>query len=148
MVAITLAWRLVAQLVGQLGDLAVLHDPGQVHLGRQEPAGQQRRAPAKEDGRGSYDDLVEPPLVGKGSHQLTPADQPYIGPLRRLDHRDMDQAHVAGDEGQVRARYRGKLTMSKHPAGLVTVVVLPLLGLLQQPVVAEYPLVGGRAVAV
>ena len=129
------------------GELHLLTGPS--YVAQREPlrgdAPRQHRRTGPEEDRAQPDpDLVEVAGVVVLADEVPAADQPDVA-LARRGHDLVDgPGHVAAHEVQVDARHRRQVPVGEHPAGPVLVVALPLLGVREQVVVGEHPLVGRR----
>src|SRR5512132_1689026 len=131
--------------VGEPRELLVARDVDELEVRGGEPAGEERSPAPERHRRDADEDLVEEPMVGELPDEVAAADEPDVlvgGCSRHLLVRRYD---VALDELDPRSGNRRERPVREDPARRISVVAAPLIGLLQQVVVLEDPLVRGRA---
>src|SRR4029453_18580003 len=70
---------------------------------------------------------------------------PGVQLARHLRHLLMNWANVSVRESDVRSRNGRQRPVREYPARRLTVVGMPLFGVVEQMLVVEHPLVGGRS---
>jgi hypothetical protein len=125
-------------------ELALALDPDEREVRREQTSRQQRCAGSKRHGGDTQLDLVEEPAVGQLTREISASDDPDVPVAGDLDHLGVHRPRFPLHEPQVGVGDRGQLPVREHPAGGVAVVLPPLLGMIEQLLVLEDPLVGRR----
>jgi hypothetical protein len=105
----------------------------------------QRRSATEGYRRDSDKHLVEETAISELPHEITAAHEPGVQLARHLRHLLMNWANVSVRESDVRSRNGRQRPVREYPARRLTVVGMPLFGVVEQMLVVEHPLVGGRS---